>query len=135
MRTARSCGIYDDAREFEALRQQVDTIERSVRGIAESETAHDIARWTMNKEDHAERIMDSAECYFLAQRVRITAVTDDGYEDYVGSLSHLHAIIVHAMQAKQSADAVTVDRLRDAIEGYRDHYFEMHGHEHSAVPE
>lgn len=123
------CGIYDDQRAFAEMKQDAETIARSLRGIAEATSAHDIARWTMNKETHAQNIQDMAQSYFLAQRVKVSAKGSDGYSDYVTSATALHQIIVAAMKTKQSADPGRVDGLEAAIEDYETHYWAMHGHD------
>lgn len=127
------CGIYDDARVFSELKQHVETIARSNKGLAEAKTMHDAARWTMNKEQHAQKIQDTAQSYFLAQRVKPLAKGAEGYEDYVMSTTGLHQIIVAAMKAKQSTLADSVDALSDAIEAYETHYWGLHGHGHSGA--
>ena len=124
------CGIFDDQRAFAALEEHATTIERSLRGIAEASSAHDIARWTMNKEEHAKKIQDEAQAYFLAQRVKIVESGADGYDDYVTSTVMLHQIIVAAMKAKQTTDPSAVETLRARIAAYKEHYWKMHGHDH-----
>jgi len=124
------CGIYDDARVFDELEEHVRTIERSVRGIAEAQSVHDAARWTLNKETHAQLIQDRAQDYFLAQRVTPVSPRARGFGDYLTSLRLLHEMIVAAMGAKQSADPAPAARLKSAVEAYRAHYFKLHGHRH-----
>lgn len=124
------CGIYDDERAFAEMKQDAVTIERSMRGLAESKTMHDAARWTMNKERHAQNIQDTAQAYFLAQRVKVAAKKSKGYKNYVTSTTALHQIIVAAMKTKQSDDQAQVEALDAAIETYEAHYWSMHGHDH-----
>ena len=52
----------------------------------------------MNKEQHAQNIIDSISDYFLTQRVKASQ------EDYAERLQKHHAVIVAAMRAKQNAD-------------------------------
>lgn len=124
------CGIYDDERAFAQMKQDTATIARSLRGLSESKTVHDSARWTMNKEEHAQNIQDAAQSYFLAQRVKVAAKKSKGYEDYVTSTTGLHQIIVAAMKTKQSDDPARVEALESAISAYEAHYWSMHGHDH-----
>lgn len=127
------CGIYDDARVFSELKQHVETIARSNKGLAEAETMHDSARWTMNKEEHAQKVQDTAQSYFLAQRVKPIAKGAKGYEEYVTSATTLHQIIVAAMKTKQSTDPARVEALSKAVEAYEAHYWTMHGHGHKGA--
>ena len=106
------------------------TIERSLRGIAEAKNTHDITRWTMNKEAHAEKLQDMAQYYFLAQRVKIVAPDAPGYANYQTSLEMLHHIIIAAMRAKQSTEMSAVDTLKARIAAYEAHYWKLHGHTH-----
>lgn len=124
------CGIYDDQRAFAEMKQHAVTIERSLRGLAESTTMHDSARWTMNKEQHAQKIQDMAQSYFLAQRVKVAEKGSKAYQDYVTSTTALHKIIVAAMKTKQSTDEEAASALEKAINAYEAHYWTMHGHDH-----
>lgn len=94
---------------------------------------HDAARWTINKEEHAQKIQDTAQSYFLAQRVKPKAKDAKGYEDYVTSTTQLHAIIVASMKAKQSTSESAVTTLSAAIAAYEEHYWGMHGHDHKGA--
>lgn len=124
------CGIYDDERAFASMKEHAKTISRSLRGLRESETMHDAARWTANKENHAQNIQDMAQTYFLAQRVKVVEKNGKGYGDYVKSTTALHKIIVAAMKTKQSMDDNKVEALEAAISAYEKHYWSMHGHDH-----
>jgi hypothetical protein len=124
------CGIYDDQRAFAEMKQHAVTIERSLRGLSESKTMHDSARWTMNKEQHAQKIQDMAQSYFLAQRVKVADEGSKAYPNYVTSATGLHKIIVAAMKAKQTTDEAAVSALEEAINAYEAHYWSMHGHDH-----
>jgi len=131
------CGIYDDKARFTSLLEHTRTIAKSIDAInalsAEQPVDyHSIARWTTNKEEHAQDIQDIAAQYFLTQRVK--AKTADAApelrENYVTHTTLLHQIIVAAMKTKQTVDVANVEILRDLIKTYEAHYFKEHGHRH-----
>ena len=123
------CGIYDDEAKFDELDLHVKTIKRSIEGIQSTENMHDTARWVINKENHAQKIQDEIAVYFLTQRVKSPSKSDDP-KSYAKSLMLTHQILVTAMKAKQTSDMAIADALQDAVDAYRDHYFELHGHKH-----
>lgn len=117
------CGIYDDARVFDELEEHIDTIERSMKGIAESNNPHDVARWTMNKEEHARKIQDIAAQYFMTQRLEING------PNYVQSLMRIHQLSLLSMKAKQSMDLTVPRDLKKVLAGYEKLYFKPHKHD------
>ncbi|WP_018997477.1 superoxide dismutase [Ni] [Hirschia maritima] len=123
------CGIYDDEAKFDELDLHVKTIKRSIEGIQAAENTHDATRWVINKENHAQKIQDEIAVYFLTQRVK-APVKSKEKKSYAKSLKLAHQILVAAMKAKQSADMEKAEELQKAINAYRDHYFELHGHKH-----
>ena len=128
------CGIYDDARQFKELKEHVTTIEKSMREINELSALdkpdiHKITRWTINKEEHAQKIQDIISSYFLTQRVKLPK-EDTNQQNYVDHVTKLHAILVAAMKTKQKLDLSTIDVLNKAITDYENHYFKKHGHKH-----
>ncbi len=130
------CGIYDDERQFDTLEEHARTIEKSMLKIEElsAETPtnyHTIARWTMNKEEHAQEVQDIVHAYFLTQRVKVAEANDKkAYADYVKHTTILHQLLVTAMKCKQTTDTANVEKLRDLIAAYKTHYFKDHGHSH-----
>jgi nickel superoxide dismutase len=91
-----------------------------------------LVRWVMNKEDHADKIMDLVADYFLSQRIKKPAeATGDEYQAYVTQLTLLHEITVTAMKAKQTTDLANVAKLRELVGKFRLAYFgEEAGHSH-----
>ena len=83
----------------------------------------------INKENHAQKIQNEIAVYFLTQRVK-APVKSKEKKSYIKSLKLAHQILVAAMKAKQSADMEKAEELQTAINAYRDHYFELHGHKH-----
>ena len=128
------CGIYDDARQFDVIEEHARTIEKSMAKIVELSAAstpdyHMIARWTFNKEKHAQEVQDIANAYFLTQRVKVADPADEkAYAAYVKQTTLLHQMLVAAMKCKQTIDLANVELLRKVAQQYKDHYFEQHGH-------
>ena len=131
------CGVYGDGARFDMILEHAQTIEKSMRAITElsvdeSVDYHTIARWTANKEEHAQLIQDIAAQYFLTQRVKSPAKDADIslHEEYTSHLTLLHKIMVKAMKTKQTTDINHVEDLKDLTEEYKALYFKEHGHEH-----
>ena len=125
------CGIYGDKLKFSELEQHIETIHKAgaqIRSIASkgSLSAQDqqqIERWTTNKEDHAQKIIDEVANYFLAQRIALGA---DHYEE---KIELLHHIIVYAMKSKQSAESEPPQILLTKLSTLKELYFN-HGKTH-----
>ncbi len=116
------CGIYDDAARVAIMLEDVATIRKSVSLISEladkldPQSQNQLVRWIMNKENHAQNIIDTISDYFLTQRVKASQ------EDYAERLQNHHAVIVAAMKAKQNADMESVDKLMAAVEAVAPYY-------------
>lgn len=123
------CGIYDDSARIAAMREEVTTIEKSIKSIVELSAAADknynqIVRWVMNKEEHAKMLQEVATQYFMFQRVKPAESTDQAaYSTYLTQLTLLHKITVHAMKAKQTTDLAEVETLRKLIQDFETAYF------------
>jgi nickel superoxide dismutase len=131
------CGVYGDGARFDMILEHAQTIEKSMRAIndlsaTEKTDHHSIARWTINKEEHAQLIQDIAAQYFLTQRVKAPATDADTslHTEYQTHLKLLHAIMTKAMKTKQTTDIEQVEDLKDLTEEYKIHYFKEHGHDH-----
>ena len=120
------CGIFSDELKFSELEEHVVTIEKSARLISELSAKEDLTandyqqlvRWTTNKETHAQKIIDEAANYFLAQRIK----TDTDH--YADKIKILHHIIVHAMKTKQSAGKNATAKLTESIAAFKDLYLD-----------
>ena len=116
------CGIYDDHARVATMLEDVATIHKSVdliaqlAGKADAQSQNQLVRWVMNKEQHAQNIIDTISDYFLTQRVKASQ------EDYAERLQKHHAVIVAAMRAKQNADPALVDELKAAVEAVAPYY-------------
>lgn len=116
------CGIYDDNARVKAMYEDAVTIAKGITMMQETADKKDIqskqqfVRWTMNKEHHAQLIIQNISDYFLTQRVK------ESQKDYVERLKKHHAVIVLAMKAKQNSDMKNVTMLKDAIMALEAYY-------------
>lgn len=125
------CGIFSDEIKFSEFEEHVVTIEKSARLIRELSakeelTAHDhqqLIRWTVNKETHAQKIIDETANYFLAQRIKTDA------DHYAEKIEVLHHIMVSAMKTKQSVETEATNTLSKKIAAFKELYLE-HSHKH-----
>jgi len=127
------CGIYGDELKFGELEQHVATIAKAGSQIRELSSEDELSaqghqqlvRWVNNKESHAQKIIDEAANYFLAQRIK------EGQDHYEARLELLHKIIVGAMKCKQSSDAAPAEELSKILAEFKKVYFgEDHTHHH-----
>lgn len=131
------CGVYDDGARFDSIMEHAITIEKAMDSInklsaSESVDYHTIARWTVTKEDHANKVQEIASQYFLTQRVKAPAedASDADKAVYAKHTALLHQILVAAMKTKQTTDVGNVEKLRVLADAYKAHYFAKHGHAH-----
>jgi len=109
------CGIYADDNVLEKMHTDFETIEKAAAQITElskdpAKNAHQLTRWIMNKESHAQAIQDTVTNYFLAQRLKLGEAENDK-ETYLKKLTSCHRMIVAAMKCKQSASNDAVETL------------------------
>ena len=125
------CGIYGDELKFIELEQHIETIHKAgaqIRSIASKDSLsaqeqQQIVRWTTNKEDHAQKIIDEVANYFLAQRIALEA---DHYEE---KIELLHHIILFAMKSKQSTESEPPKILSTKLSMLKELYL-SHGGKH-----
>lgn len=133
------CGIYDDLTRARLLREHVTTIEKSIRLIGELSAKKDrtptednqLARWVINKEQHADAMRDIVVEYFLQQRIK--APKDRGAEGvriYGEILAVCHEILVTSMKAKQTVDAEIPGKLRAQLKRLEALYFSEEDRKH-----
>jgi nickel superoxide dismutase len=110
------CGIYGDQLRFQQMLEDEHTISKSqlqleelMAGQPDAQSVNQMVRWTSTKEEHATKIQDTINHYFLAQRIK------PGGENYVKQLTAAHAVIIAAMKCKQSADPETAKVLEKSI--------------------
>ena len=117
------CGIYDEGARFTAMREDASTIAKATKMIHElnsktdANSAQQLVRWTMTKEDHATRIITTVAEYFLTQKIKpADPKKKKAYASYIEQLKSCHVVMRAAMATKQKADANAVDTLESAIE-------------------
>jgi len=116
------CGIYADDNVIAGMHTDWTTIDKASKQIVElskdpSANAHQLTRWIVNKEQHAQNIQDTVSAYFLAQRLKVPAADGDK-EAYLAKLTLCHQVIVAAMKCKQSADPAAVKALHDLMHDF-----------------
>lgn len=123
------CGIYGDPMRIDMMKEDIATIEKSMKEITElSKEAkpnyNQIVRWVENKEHHADKLQDVVTQYFMTQRVQpVLSKTSEGYEAYINQLTTLHQILVYAMKCKQTTDLAHVEQLKKLVEAFSKAYF------------
>ena len=111
------CGIYADDNVIEKMHTDFETIEKASMQIIElskdpAKNAHQLTRWIMNKESHAQAIQETVLNYFLAQRLK---PDEADKEAYLAKLTLCHKVIVTTMKCKQSTDPAAVKMLHDQL--------------------
>jgi len=123
------CGIYDDEARARAIAEHITTLDKSMRLIREISAAEDgdknqLVRWTNNKDQHADEIIDIVTYYFMNQRLKPQDKDDAATRDkYTRELFLLHEMMVVAMKAKQTTDAAHTARLRELLGSFEESYF------------
>jgi nickel superoxide dismutase len=127
------CGIYHDEMRFEMIDEHLETIAKSMRMIEDlgadpGQNANQLARWVMNKEEHAAKLRDILTVYFLDQRIKpVDPDAGDEYDLYLARIETLHRMMVHVMKCKQTTDLEHVDALREL----RNHFYTLYfGEDH-----
>ena len=120
------CGIYDDNNVIGSMHTDFLTIEKACKEITTlsekpGENAHQLTRWIVNKESHAQNIQDKILNYFLAQRLKLPE-DEAGKEAYFKKLALCHELIVTAMKCKQSTDMVNVEKLRELLDSFKEQF-------------
>ncbi len=116
------CGIYDDHARLQSMLEDAKTVEKSVltmldlEGKTDVQSQNQMVRWVVNKEDHAQKIIDTISDYFLTQRVK------PAQKDYDEKLKNHHAVILAAMKAKQNADLASLKKLKKSISKLAEYY-------------
>jgi len=123
------CGIYNDEMRFTMMKENIQTIEKSMKQIIElskepDKNANQLVRWVLNKEQHADELAQIVTYYFLTQRIK--PVTEDdaaAFEDYLFKISLLHKMLVVAMKTKQTTDLNNVEELVSLLQDFHNAYF------------
>ncbi len=125
------CGIYDDAARIIQLKEDFETIKKSISKInslsdnSDPLTFNQINRWIITKENHASNIQKVVSEYFLTQRIKV-----DNGDKYVDQVTILHKILIEAMKCKQTVNPYHVNNGVELIDKFCKSYFDNHGLEH-----
>ena len=116
------CGIYSDDTVLQDLHTHQSTIAKAMKQIAElskdtGKNANQLTRWINNKEEHANKIQEVMNQYFLAQRLKL-AEKESNKKSYLKKLTLIHEIIVLSMKCKQTTDSVNAEKLHKAIDSF-----------------
>jgi len=131
------CGIYGDTLRIDMLLEDAATIEKGMNEIAGFQSAdapniNQMVRWTVTKDEHAQKIQDQVSAYWLAQRIKLPAADADSAAraKYAQQLELLHRMMVYAMKCKQTTDVANVASLREAVSAFSGTYFSKVDLEH-----
>ena len=125
------CGIYDDALRIIRIKEDFQTIDKSISKIndlsksSDPLTLNQINRWVTTKENHASNIQKVVSEYFLTQRIKV-----EDNEQYLSQLTNLHKILVTAMKCKQTVNRHHVSDGIELIDKFCKSYFDDHDLEH-----
>ena len=124
------CGIYSDAVQIIQIKEDLQTIEKSISmikklsGEYDPQSLNQLSRWISTKEDHAQNIQDIISQYFLTQRIKQNS------KNYENELITLHQLLVSIMKCKQSVKKENVTRSNKLIDDFSNLYFDEHGIKH-----
>lgn len=130
------CGIYNDQTRFTMIAENITTIEKSMKLIAElskndKPNMNQLVRWVQNKEKHADDTSHIITYYFMAQRLKPADKSDTkAYDEYVNKLVLLHKMLTSSMKAKQTTDLSHVEKLRALLAEFQDAYLGKTSHKH-----
>uniref|UniRef100_A0A7S2T966 Ubiquitin-like domain-containing protein n=1 Tax=Prorocentrum micans TaxID=2945 RepID=A0A7S2T966_PROMC len=115
------CGIFDDPKFVAEVTEACATIRKSMVQINELHAAgmtpqnfNQMTRWVNTKEEHCSKIITLMAEYSLCQRVKTEGVFASE-KDYIDALVCHHAVMQHAMKAKQTVDVAQCDKLEHAV--------------------
>jgi hypothetical protein len=118
------CGIFDDPKMVEEMKEDVETIRKAMVQINElqadmsAQNLNQMTRWINTKEDHCSKIITQISEYCLCQRVKPVGADKSPFtkeEDFINALKSHHAVMTAAVKAKQSVDPATADALEHAV--------------------
>ena len=124
------CGIYSDAMQIIQIKEDLQTIEKSIMmiknlsGKSDPQAYNQISRWITSKEKHAQNIQNIISQYFLTQRIKQSS------KNYENELITLHQLLISIMKCKQSVDKKNVKRSNELLNDFSELYFNEHGLEH-----
>ncbi|MEW6238949.1 MAG: superoxide dismutase [Ni] [Candidatus Omnitrophota bacterium] len=123
------CGIYDDDMRIAMLKEDILTLEKSMKSIEElskdpAKNANQLIRWVQNKDAHAEKIDEIVTQYFMTQRIKPAEESDaKAYAEYTKKLVLLHNILIASLKSKQTTDLANVEKLNSLVDQFAAAYF------------
>ena len=128
------CGVYDDTMRVKMIEEHTLTILKSMNYIASNQTdlekQNQVARWIINKEEHAQEIQNIVSEYFLTQRIKLKSDSKESKDLYHAQLASLHNILLDAMMCKQTLDTNNTTSLLENLNKFVNLYFDEHGKKH-----
>ncbi len=116
------CGIYNDSARVDSMLEDAATVTKATHMLADlagktdAQSNNQSTRWVLNKEQHAQKIIETISDYYLTQRVKPSQA------DYAERLFKHHAVILAAMKAKQNADTAHATALTESIQALSIYY-------------
>ena len=124
------CGIYDDALRIIIIKENFQTIKKSMEQIqklsdlSDTLSKNQLNRWIHTKEQHAQDVQEIISNYFLTQRIK------ESHEAYTDKLKLLHKLLLIAMRCKQTTDIGHIKEANSLVDTFSKLYFDKHGFEH-----
>ncbi len=124
------CGIYSDALRIIQIREDLQTIEKSIMMIkklsdkSNPQSINQVTRWISSKEKHAQNIQNIISEYFLTQRIKQNS------KNYENELITLHQLLISVMKCKQGLDKENVKKSNDLLDNFSEFYFNDHDLQH-----
>ena len=124
------CGIYSDAMQVIQIKEDLETIEKSITMIKKLSSEYDpqsfnqLNRWISAKEEHAQNIQNIISQYFLTQRIKQSS------KNYENELITLHQLLISIMKCKQDVTKENVKRSNELLDDFLEFYFDEHELEH-----
>ena len=124
------CGIYDDALRIIILKENFQTIKKSMEQIVKLSNQSDalsknqITRWITTKEYHSQNVQKIISEYFLTQRI------NESDESYIDKTTLLQKLLVISMKCKQTVDTKHIEEAIILIEKFSKLYFDKHDFNH-----
>ena len=124
------CGIYSDAMQVIQIKEDLETIEKSITMIKKLSGEYDpqsfnqLNRWISAKEKHAQNIQNIISQYFLTQRIKQSS------KNYENELITLHQLLVSIMKCKQNVSTENVKNSNKLLDSFSKYFFDEHGLKH-----
>lgn len=115
------CGIYHDDLRFAQLEENIQTLNRAIKGILDSGAHTPLAenqrvRWIILKEENADQFVQVLTTYFLQQRLK---PDQEGFDQM---LFLVYQMMQTSMLIKQQVNGDLVDRLQSLLSTFRQTY-------------